>query len=155
MIWVTLTLLSTFQTGQQQSSADPSITVSLVAVQATNEGRRTKFVAPELIAVRQAVIGLDYDTFHQVKARRLRIAYGKESKFEITDRYTLYVRPISKSPDGRVRLNARITMTSKKEPKTAVNALDTTLIMAPGKHLNLGGLRLEVGELIVVLSLQN
>lgn len=132
-----------------------TVTVSMVAVQATNEGRKEKFFGPGLEEVYKAVIGLDYDTFHRVKATEVRAPYNRETKLFINDRYTLYVKPVEQGEDGRIRLQTRITIAPKKGIGDPINALNTTLAIAPGKHLNLGGLRLAEGELIVVLSVKD
>ena len=55
--------------------------------------------------------------------------------------------------DGRVRLRARITARSKDGKQTAT-ALDTTLQIKPGAQMNLGGLRLDTGDLILVISVK-
>ena len=41
---------------------------------------------------------------------------------------------------------------TREEHVVMVKALDTTLTMTPGSRLNLGGLRLASGELVVVIS---
>lgn len=152
MIWAGLTVLLAMQASGETVPSTP-VTVSMVAVQATNEGRAKKFVAPELRKVRHAIIGLDYDTFNRVREERKSVPYGRESEFAINARYTLYVTPLSRAPDGRIRIKARIVMLPRRAGREAIDALNTTLIMVPGKHLNLGGMKLDLGELIVVMSL--
>lgn len=153
MIWAGLTVLFAMQASGGDTVPDTPVTVSMVAVQATHEGRAKKFVAPELKKVRNAVIGLDYDTFNRVREQRKPVPYGQESEFAINARYTLYVTPLSRAPDGRIRIKARIVMHPRTAGRESIDALNTTLIMVPGKHLNLGGMKLDVGELIVVMSL--
>lgn len=130
--------------------ANPAL-VKMVAVQATNEGRGSKYFGEGLEGVRKSVIGLDYDTFHRVKATEKAAPYGLETKLPIDGRYTLCLTPVSVGADGRIRLKTRITMTSRNPERGTINALDTTLVMVPGKPINLGGLKLDIGELIVVL----
>ena len=125
--------------------------VSVVAVQAKNEGRASKHFGPGLEHVRMAVSGLDYDSFYKVRSADVPAPYGEEVKIYIDAQYTLYVTPLSVTQDKRIRIKARITMKSKAK---TVKALDTTLTMKPGSHLNLGGLRLSSGELIVVISVR-
>lgn len=125
------------------------VQVSVVAVQAKNEGRGSKYFGPGLQEVRTAISGLNYDSFYKVRSADVPAPYGEETKIFIDEQYTLYVTPVSVSADGRIRIRARITM--KSDQKT-IKALDTTLTMMPGSRLNLGGLRLKSGELIVVMS---
>jgi len=127
------------------------VSVTMVAVQAKNEGRSVKFFGEGLQKVRSAVGGLGYDTFRKLSAIETTIPFNEETKLRINEHYSLYLTPVSVDAQGRIRMRARLTMTSREKKKT-VNALDTVLTMAPGKHLNLGGLRLEDGELVVVLT---
>lgn len=125
--------------------------VSVVAVEARRENRAQQYFSPGLESVRRALADLDYDTFYKIQSAELPCPYGEEQKVYVTDRYTLYMTPVSVRDDGRIRLRARITMKSRDKERE-VNALDTTLLIAPGTHLNLGGMRLDEGELIVVIS---
>ena len=125
------------------------VQISVVAIQALNEQRASKHFGPGLDRVRKAVSGLDYDSFYKVRSADVPAPYGEETKIFINNQYALFLSPVSRGPDGRIRIKARITMKVKEK---TVKALDTTLTMAPGGHLNLGGLRLERGELIVVIS---
>ena len=127
--------------------------VSMVAVQAKNEGRAQKYFGPGLEPVRRAVGGLDYDSFYKIQSAEVPAPYGEETKIYINEQYTLFITPVERMDDGRIRLKARITMQSRDRRRT-INALDTTLAMKPGSHLNLGGLRLTSGELIVVVSVK-
>lgn len=147
-----LILLLAALAAAQDTGAPATVTVSMVAVQATNEGRSEKYFGPGLEEVYRAVIGLDYDTFHRVKSGEAPAPFDQETQFFINDRYTLYVTPLEKGSDGRIRIRTRIAMATRDGTGQPVNALDTTLVMVPGRHLNLGGLRLDEGELIVVLT---
>lgn len=54
---------------------------------------------------------------------------------------------------GRSRIRTRVQETIKIGEKTVLrDALDTTCTIAPHKHLLLGGLKLDEGELALVLS---
>ncbi len=133
------------------SAPEEPLQVSVVAVQAKNEGRASKHFGPGLDRVRRAVSTLDYDSFYKVRSADVPVPFEEEAKIYIDGKYTLYVTPLSVMEDGRIRIKARITM---KEKKKTVKALDTTLTIKPGSHLNLGGLRLSSGELIVVISVK-
>ena len=62
------------------------------------------------------------------------------------------MKPLSRDRVGRVRVNVRIEMAAKREGGKPVNALsNTTIALVPGVKVNLGGLRLDQGDLIVVL----
>ena len=136
----------------EKAPAQP-VSVTMVAVQATREGRPQKSFGPGLEAVQRALGGLDFDTFVRVQSAEIPSPFGEEQTIRINAKYTLHITPVSQQEDGRVRLRARITAVSKDGSQT-VNALDTTLQIKPGMQLNLGGLHLDVGELILVISVR-
>lgn len=149
MTVVSLTLLTLSLVAADGDVPSEPLQVSVVAVQAKNEGRASKHFGPGLSKVRAAISGLDYDSFYKVRSADVPVPYGEEARIYIDDQYTLYITPLSVTEDGRIRIKARITMKSKGK---TVKALDTTLTMTPGSRLNLGGLRLASGELVVVIS---
>jgi len=136
-----------------EKSAEQAVSVTMVAVQATREGHPQKSFGPGLEGVQRALAGLDFDTFVRVQSAEIPSPYGQEQTIHINTKYTLHVTPVSLQDDGRVRLRARITAKSRDGSQT-VNALDTTLQIKPGMQLNLGGLRLDPGELILVISVK-
>lgn len=149
MTAVSLALFAVSLVAQGDEVPGTPLQVTVVAIQAKNEGRASKHFGPGLEQVRRAVSGLDYDSFYKIRSADVPVPYGEEAKIYIDGKYTLYVTPLSVMADGRIRIKARITMKSKEK---TVRALDTTLTMMPGSHLNLGGLRLSSGALIVVIS---
>ena len=74
----------------------------------------------------------------------------------LDESYSLIVEPTAVDKQGRIRLKTQVMMKKKsKDGVKLVKALDTVLVMAPGKRLNLGGLKLEGGgDLIIVLSVE-
>jgi hypothetical protein len=129
------------------------VSVTMVAVEARREGRAQQYFGPGLDPVRRALASLDFDTFNRVQSAEIPAPYGEEQTIHINQKYTLHITPVSQMEDGRVRLRARITARSRDGSQT-INALDTTLQIKPGIQLNLGGLRLESGELILVISVK-
>jgi len=152
---VGLTLLLAGLVAQAENIPKTPVKIKVVAVQALNEGHGRKQIDPRLKGVKKAIERLDYDTFHQIKSVTKELPYRKEAKIEIDDRYSLCLTPVSKGPQGRIRVEAKILMTSRREGAKPIEALSkTVLLMAPGKHINLGGLHLDEGELIIVLQAQ-
>ena len=134
-----------------QDSPPESVTISVVAVQATTEGNRPKHFDRSIAHCKKSLVKLSYDTFRELKIVSRAIPFVKKTRIPINDQYTLYLTPIQRQPDGRVRVKATITMKKKPDGKT-VNALETTLSLPPGNPLNLGGMKLEKGDLVIVLS---
>ena len=146
-----LVLLLTAATGA--AVASESVSLSMVAVQASNESRGAKFFGPGLDTVKRAIRSLNYDTYTRITSTDTSIPFHKETKLYIDEQYTLHLKPVSIDDQGRVRMQARLTMKREGQPEP-INALETTLTMAQDKHLNLGGLKLKKGDLIVVLSVR-
>lgn len=149
-----LTLLLAGLVGQQADATQTPAKITMVAVQALVEGREFTHIDPRLNPVRKAIERLDFDSFYQIKSLTLDLPYGQETKIEINSRYTLHLEPESQDSRGRVRVQARILMASSREGSPPIEALrNTSLLIVPGKFLNLGGLRLKEGELIIVLRI--
>ena len=135
--------------------AEPApVAFSMVAVKASNEGVSPKRFGAGLEAVKPAIRSLNYDTYVKVSSYAATIPFGEKTTFFINDTYTLVVEPTAVDDRGRIRMNTVVMMKGKGRDQQPVKALDTVLVMAPGKHLNLGGLKLDGGDLIVVLSVR-
>ena len=143
-----LTVLIAALTADPNQASAP-VTLSYTAVQATNEGHGERRFERGLEKVQKALEGLDFDTFTRVASGSESVDIGDEARFPIDDHYALTMSPISTSDDGRVRVRSRITVTRDGKSR---DALDTTQAMVPGKLMNLGGLPMGKGELVVVLS---
>jgi len=133
----------------------PPIVLSMVAVHATKEGSSPKSYDPALKEVRAALEDLKFDTYRLICTQTVSARHNEESKVAISPDYTLYVKPLSKDPGGKVRVSVRIEMPPKKEGEKPVNALSTTLVIVPGKQFVLGGLELDKGELVIVMALKD
>ncbi|MFP6597055.1 MAG: hypothetical protein VCC01_06325 [Candidatus Hydrogenedentota bacterium] len=134
------------------SFAEPApVKVSLVSVCAKNDGRTQKYFGEGLAKVKRAIAKLDFDTFTKVSSSERTIPFGEKSTFIIDSDYSLVVEPTSIDDAGRIRMRLKVLKKYGDDKKDKVT-LDTVLVMAPGKQLNLGGQKLADGVLIVVLS---
>ncbi len=132
--------------------AEERVTLSLWAAQATQEGKTPKEFDPGLEPISNAVADLAFDTYHKLLAEKRAIAYKKETPVPVESRYTLFVTPLSKESDGRLRMDIRVELAPKTAGGTPVTVLSTRLMASPGKLVKLGGFALEKGELIIVFS---
>lgn len=134
--------------------------VDVVAVHAFSQGRGEKVYDRELEGLKDALEDLDYDTYLLLSSKTLRVKMGEEATYEINSRYKLCVEPLSQERSGQTRLSVRVEMTPKRPPERAgqerkpVNVIKTTLLISPDKKLKLRGLKLDRGELVVVLMLR-
>lgn len=149
---IAIALLAASGAGGQ---ADEKVFLSVWAVQATNEERESRHFDPGLETIRDAVADLPFDTYRRVRADRKEAACGAEIRFPLDARYTLFVKPVSREDDGRIRLDIRVEIAPRKEGDKPVNALSTRMIAAPGKKTRLGGFKLDKGELLIVLAAGN
>lgn len=100
--------------------------------------------------IKTALASLPFDHFKRLASERAKTKVGEESKVRIDDRYTLFATPESRGNDGRVRMEIRVEM-ARSDGKPPTKAVDTTLLLAPGKMVNLGGFKMDQGELVIVM----
>ena len=129
------------------------VTVSMIALQATDETQ--PYFDPQLNTVRHALADVKRNTFRKIASRQMAAPYEKDTKLAINSRYTLYITPLSKEADGRVRARARITLAPRDGQGKSINAVDTTLVIVPGDYVKIRGLKLDEGELVVLLTVSD
>lgn len=130
------------------------VTLSIWAVQAVREGRNTIEMDPALAPVREELRGLPFDTYRSLLITEKRCPNDAKETLRLTGRYTLVTEFIEEMDDGRLRIDLCIIMSPPPEfsGKDPVIVLSTVLKLSPGKQVKLGGMKLEVGEMIVVLA---
>lgn len=132
----------------------PPVRVNVVAVQASRENRGLRYFERGLDDIRGAVADLEFDTYRKLSSATFPAAFNEETRFEISPKYTLCITPLSREPTGQVRLTVNVQLTSEHHRNKPVNALTTTLSIGRGKQVKLRGLKLDVGELVVLISLR-
>lgn len=128
------------------------IKISVWAAQASQENRPEKFFDAGLEAIRPAVSDLPFDTFKKVMVSNASAVFAQEARFTLDDKYTLYVTPLSRETDGRIRLDIRVEMQPKEPGGKPIKALATRMIIAEKEKVKFRGLKRDAGELIVVLA---
>lgn len=146
--WIALEL------GRAQATPTETVQLSVVAVKGVRDGRQPQYIDPGIPKKSHAALKpLGYDSYFKLQTADIPIPFGRETKIFITDVYELIVQPTGRDAQGRVQIKARIMMQSKTPNAPPKKALDTTLAMTPGKTLNLGGPKVDGGDLILVLTL--
>src|SRR5688572_18349483 len=79
--------------------------VSMWAVQVTNEGRDVRFYDPGLEAVRETLGKVSGDTFRKLAVEKKTLEPDRLSSYRIDGNYTLHVKYLGKEEDGRIRLD--------------------------------------------------
>ncbi|MFP4499917.1 MAG: hypothetical protein ACLFTT_02860 [Candidatus Hydrogenedentota bacterium] len=156
VVGVISAVLAVLAAGNAVAENDPPpVTLAVWAVHATNEGREEPNVDSALVSVREALRGLPFDTFHNLMHTRRDCPVNTETKVRIDKRYTLVVQPLDHQKNGRARLDVCVLM--QRPPKDGkktkpVAALSTVLVLSPDKEVTLGGLKLDDGELVLILA---
>ena len=134
--------------------AAESVSLSVWAVEATQENRTEKHYDRGLAEIQKLLAALPYDTFKEVKSHRNRAtAFNRESSLVLDGAHTLIVHPTGREEDGRVRIQLRVELAPKEPGKAPVTAISATLLLKPGEKIKLQGLRGQRGgELVVVLG---
>ena len=133
--------------------APPPVRIAVYAVQVTDEQRKDKYYDPVLQPVRRALDDLKFDTFREVRTATLTVSLNEEASLKLDSKFTLFVKPLSREQSGQVRLDVRVEMPPKKRDQKPIKVFETRIAMAPGKPFRACGLKLEEGELVVVLSI--
>lgn len=130
----------------------PPVNLAVWSVQARLEGRDTPYYGPGLEPIQNELGGLHFNSFYLLASGRFPAPFGQETRISANPIYTLIVSPVSREEDGRVRLDIRIEMTPKAPGEKPIAAVSTRVLLAPGSRVKLGGMRLDQGELVLVIQ---
>ncbi len=138
--------------GQEQAPAVPRL--HAVAAHAFNEGNSPVKVDEALEGVKKTLLSLPFDTFEPVADQEVETPLGEETLIPLNGIYSLYVAPRGQDEKGALDLTARISMLAEGSgSEQYIDAIHTEAKLASGMPLVFRGLDLNVGELVVVLSL--
>ena len=131
-----------------------AVEVSVWAVEATKEGREEKHFESGLAPIRKIVERLPYDTYRKVCAASRVAPFGEKTPMPIGTAFTLFVSPHSVENDGRLRMNLVVQLAPKKKGAKPIKALETTVLLVPGKKIKLRGFKRGNAELVIVFAAQ-
>lgn len=152
--WTFMVVVGAALLAPLQSWADGSTEFKIWAMEAHVEGRDTPHFEEGLEAVREAVKALKFDTYLKLKTDEHTFTDDRAYDVAINEQYTLEASAPEAAEGGRYRMNIKITMDSKTSPGTEIEALNTELLLLPGKKVVVRGLKLGEGdEMVIVLSL--
>jgi len=126
------------------------VSVHMVAVQATQEGRGQKKFDVGLEGIQTAVAEIKCDTFKEVASETRAASYKQETKISVTQKCSLYVTPIAKQPDGRIKIDVRIEAFEEKTGKPR-NALRSTNMVVPGEKFKYR-MKMNQAELVLIVT---
>ena len=121
------------------------------AIEAHETGEEEKRFAAGLGPVMESLSDLPFDRYELVNQGRMDAPFSQRTERTIADRYILFVEPQLRENEERTRVRVCIEMRRADDPARIVKAVDSRLVMARGKPVRLGGLKLNDGDLILVL----
>lgn len=149
-----------------QEKPQPPVSVLVVAVRATHQGHAERQFDPSIVSIKETVEDLkQFDDFRKLRAVKTVAPYGEVTKIPLDDQYTLLLKPIERASHDRIRCDVRVQIRLDEEEKPQGDAgeqevepkykevLRCTLLAVSGKPFKVGGLKLDEGQLILVLTL--
>lgn len=135
-----------------EAAPPEGVVLSVWAAEATKQDRKDAHFDRGLEPIRRAVSDLPYNHYKRLNTGQLKAPMGSAESFALDSRYTLVVKPVSREPDKRLRMEVRVEMKPREKGKKPINALETRLRVRPGEMVKFHGLKTEGGEMVVVLS---
>jgi hypothetical protein len=132
-------------------SSPASIFVTIV--RATHEGGAKTF-GPGLDKAREALEDLSFDHYSLIKESSFSIPLGQKQSVELDDYCSLIISPLKREQNGQVRIQTSVRVPGKDESPPELSAVSTTVSIGPGKQFKLRGLKLDQGEMVVVITLK-
>jgi hypothetical protein len=166
-ILASLALMVPVAAQQEEEPPPDPVSVMLVAVKATQQDHEERQFDKSIASIRDTVADLKkFDDFRKLRTAKTFAPYGKTTKIPLDKRYTLLLAPLGKASHKRIRCDVRVQMLledkddkkrekadeEKEEPKYK-EVLRCTLLAVSGKPFKIGGLKLEEGQLVLILTL--
>lgn len=165
----TAALLLTPAAAQQAPEETPSpVSVALIAARATHQGHEERQFDSSIASIKETVKDLkQFNDFRKLRTLKTVAPYGKDTKIPLDNEYTLLLTPIERASHNRIRCNVRVQMRIEKKPEEKQEndsegetgepkykeVLRCTLVAVSGKPFKVGGLKLEEGQLVLILTL--
>ena len=127
-----------------------AVEVTFWSVQAEATGATQKAFGAGLEPVRPALEDLPHDAFTLLKKGGMGVEPGKPAQASVADKYELRVETFEDDDPQRIRL--RVIVEYSAAGAAPVKALDTRVVLAPGKQVRMGGMKLDKGDLVLVIS---
>ena len=159
---------------EEAQEAPHPVSVMLVAVRATHQGHEERQFDKSIASIRETVEDLkQFDDFRKLRAVKTIAPYGEETEIPLDKEYVLFLKPLERASHDRIRCNIQVKMRleekngesnkqdveaedeeTEEKPKFK-EVLRCTLLALSGKPFKVGGLKLEEGQLVLVLTLKD
>lgn len=133
------------------SPAPEPLVLRVLAVRGSVQGLPNTQFEPGAEAAGPLVRHLPYDHYAPAVQEERETALGEAAAFALPEGHVLSVLLAEKTPEGLVRTEARVQRTTPEG--AALRALDTTALLPPNGVLNLEGVPVSDGELVIFIQL--
>lgn len=146
----------TGETNSQQLPVKQTLAFQIYVVKATKENKEKQTTNAIPAEVSKTLENLNYRHVTLIKSPRFTTAFGEAFQFDIDNRYVVSITPLGKADATRFRIRVLIEENMPMPDGTVQKrkALESVGAVVPGKFLSFCGLKLEEGELVLVVSIQ-
>ncbi|MBI1319819.1 MAG: hypothetical protein GC168_12885 [Candidatus Hydrogenedens sp.] len=137
-------------------AAEPPLTISFWAVRASHAPGEEQHFDAGLSEVVESLADLPFNDFQLVSSGDLTAEFGGgRAERELTDRYHFFFEPQSREAEGRARARLCVEMRDVQDKNRMVKAVDSRVVLAPGQPMRMGGLKLDGGDLILIIKMRS
>ena len=129
------------------------VLLSIWAVQALKTGNGQKEFDSGAQTVRKAIEDLPYDTFRSLFAGGATVAPGAETRLPLNDRYTLLLQCRAREGKNAAHIDFTVELPPPSPGGAPRKAVQSCMIVCTGKMVRIGGLKMNEGEMVVVLEM--
>ncbi|HPO84870.1 MAG TPA: hypothetical protein PLN86_03370 [Candidatus Hydrogenedentes bacterium] len=146
----------TGETNSQQLPVKQTLAFQVYVVKATKENKEKQTTNAIPAEVSKTLENLNYRHVTLIKSPRFTTAFGEAFQFNIENRYDVSITPLEKADATRFRIRVLIEENMPMPDGTIQKrkALESVGALVPEKFLSFCGLKLEEGELVLVVSIQ-
>ena len=133
--------------------ATQPVSLSVWAVQALKTGAAEKQFDNGAQAVCKAIEDLPYDTFRGVFTGSATVAPAAETRLTLNDTYTLLIQCRAREGKNAAHIDITVELPPASPGGPPRKAVQSCMVVCTGKMVRIGGLKMNEGEMVVVLEM--
>ena len=134
------------------ASAQPAH-FSVWAVQAVKTGAAEKQFDTAAQPVRKAIEDLPFDSFRGVFTGSATVAPGAETRLTLNDTFTLLIQCRTREGKNAAHVDITVELPPASPGGAPRKAVQSCMVLCTGKMVRIGGLKMNEGEMVVVLEM--
>ncbi len=123
------------------------------AVQAVKTGSGEKQFDSAAQPVRKAVEDLPYDTFRGVFTGSATVPPGADKRLTLNTTYTLLIQCRAREGKNAAHVDITVELPPESPGGAPRKAVQSCMVLCSGKMVRIGGLKMNEGEMVVVLEM--